>query len=271
MNSTNLIESYLSELRKQRYREGTLNTKRKFLSHAQHAMQKRHGISLLNATEAQINEYVDSCGAVTTGKTRMSNIRAFRAFYNKPLNAARVRRIVRESDRNPVPAPTPQKVSEIYQLAGVKSIEAFLFVLLAETGIRIAKAVALTHEEIKADLGLILVNNAKGGKNREVELSTVLICAYRTVFPNSQTTGKIFRFGESNARKIVESLGRKVGIKLAPHALRKYYACGLYYRTKDIMAVKDALGHSNVATTSNYVNRDYKIYERSMKKIREVA
>lgn len=46
-------------------------------------------------------------------------------------------------------------------------------------------------------------------------------------------------------------------LKWTPHDLRHYFARKLYEKTKDILMVKKALGHSSLTTTDIYLNRDY--------------
>lgn len=48
-------------------------------------------------------------------------------------------------------------------------------------------------------------------------------------------------------------LGRKVET-VGAHSLRKAFAMDLYDRTGDVNLVKQALGHKNIATTSEYLN-----------------
>ena len=39
-----------------------------------------------------------------------------------------------------------------------------------------------------------------------------------------------------------------------PHDFRHYFAKQLYEKTKSVVAVKTALGHSNIAITDTYLN-----------------
>ena len=50
---------------------------------------------------------------------------------------------------------------------------------------------------------------------------------------------------------------KKAGLKWTPHDLRHYFARQLFAKTKDILAVKAALGHASISTTNIYLNREY--------------
>ena len=50
---------------------------------------------------------------------------------------------------------------------------------------------------------------------------------------------------------------KKAGLKWTPHDLRHYFARQLFAKTKDIQAVKKALGHASISTTDIYLNREY--------------
>ena len=50
---------------------------------------------------------------------------------------------------------------------------------------------------------------------------------------------------------------KKAGLKWTPHDLRHYFARQLFAKTKDILAVKKALGHASISTTNIYLNQEY--------------
>jgi len=52
----------------------------------------------------------------------------------------------------------------------------------------------------------------------------------------------------------VKIIGRAVGIQLTPHMCRHTYATHLYKVDKDLLLIKDQLGHANIATSTRYAN-----------------
>jgi len=269
-NNENNISEYIEIKASQGYCSSTLNTHKKYLNHASKTVTKMFHVSLLDVDEKQLQKYV-SLSRSTTAKTRISILKSFREYFDKPLNMSKVHIVVRSDDATPVQAPLPEKIAELYEL-DIKPIYSFLLALLIETGVRIGKAVSLTHNDFNVDLGLLVLEHTKGGEQRTVPLTDELISKYRTVFENSQIKSdrkneRLFKFGDSQALKIVQKIGKMVNIRLSPHALRKYFAVREYYKTKDIVHVQGLLGHKNALTTSKYLNSNYyKIYSAFMER-----
>lgn len=52
---------------------------------------------------------------------------------------------------------------------------------------------------------------------------------------------------------IVESLGRRAGVDITTHSLRRFYATQLYRSGADLMTVKTLMRHKNLSTTDRYL------------------
>lgn len=80
------------------------------------------------------------------------------------------------------------------------------------------------------------------------------------VFPSHTTcvddrTGKVVRFRchEANVQRAVKGAARKLGLCVTPHQLRHAYATHAVRSGSNVRDVQEALGHSQINTTMNYL------------------
>jgi len=136
-----------------------------------------------------------------------------------------------------------------------KERDKLILLMLSFTGLRRAEIVALRPCDITTDY--IHVRNGKGDKDRTIPLSHQLknpLLAYiekQAISP----TDRIFPFATNRLWKVVKYYARAAGFPdLSPHTLRHYFATALVERGAPLRAVQELLGHSNIATTSIYLD-----------------
>lgn len=132
-------------------------------------------------------------------------------------------------------------------------------------GLRVSEVAALKIKHIDSGRMQILVENAKGKKDRYVNLSPVLLDILRVYIKNykpkpkeylfeSEQSGncypirtiqRIFQLAKEKAR-----IPKSVGI----HSLRHSFATHLLEKGTDIRYIKDLLGHFNIKTTERYLH-----------------
>jgi len=132
-------------------------------------------------------------------------------------------------------------------------------------GLRVSEISALKIKHIDSSRMQILVENAKGKKDRYVNLSPVLLDVLRAYIKTykprpkeylfeSQQTGRpyptrtiqrIFQLAKIRGR-----ISKDVGI----HSLRHSFATHLLEQGTDIRYIKDLLGHFNIKTTERYLH-----------------
>ncbi len=132
-------------------------------------------------------------------------------------------------------------------------------------GLRVSEIVALKIKNIDSGRMQILIENAKGKKDRYVNLSPVLLDILRAYIKNykpkpkeylfeSEQTGssypirtvqRIFQMAKEKAR-----ISKSVGI----HSLRHSFATHLLEKGTDIRYIKDLLGHFSIKTTERYLH-----------------
>lgn len=136
---------------------------------------------------------------------------------------------------------------------------------LAGTGLRIEAAMTLTPalldlESPQPSARVVIGEvSCKGGVGTRVPMS--LYCAsvlkrYLEAMPPAPGA-KLFPFSKDVVRKILRRMA-PLGMKLKPHSLRHFYCSMLYYKNfdggkNDVVWVRDAAAHSNIAVTDRYL------------------
>lgn len=155
--------------------------------------------------------------------------------------------------------------SEVRML--LNSINKFKYRMIAMTiygaGLRISEACRLRIKDIDSKRMLIHIRDAKGGKDRYVMLSKVLLLALRRYWLNERPTDFLFpglgskgHISAKATRDVMRKAADKSPIKktVTPHLLRHSFATHLLELGTDIRVVQALLGHSHIAATAIYTH-----------------
>jgi len=130
---------------------------------------------------------------------------------------------------------------------------------LKETGARIGEALQIEMKDIDAERNTITINGVeKNSLPRSVKVSSELIAMIKRY--GSQP--RIFRGNCETYRSRFSKLRRKIAEKMQNprldcinfHTFRHFFATKLYHQTKDILYVKQQLGHKNIQNTLIYTH-----------------
>lgn len=150
-----------------------------------------------------------------------------------------------------------------------------LFELMYGSGLRLSEIHGLDLGDVLLDEGWVSVTG-KGRKERQVPLSGKSVEALRVylserVAADSETalfTGKNgTRLGQRQIQKRLQTwaVQQGSGQHISPHMMRHSYASHLLQSSRDIRAVQELLGHSNLSTTQIYTKLDFdhlaKVYD----------
>lgn len=144
-----------------------------------------------------------------------------------------------------------------------------MMVTALRTGLRIGELLALKWEDIDLTAGRLFVRRTlwqdqegtpKGGKSREVALGDDVLAALKThrhlkgpyVFCRPDGA----RFSHSEVKETVPRACKRAGLpkRLTWHDLRHSFASHLVMRGVPLVAVKELLGHADIATTMVYAH-----------------
>lgn len=153
---------------------------------------------------------------------------------------------------SPKPKPAPDRVWEALIVAA-KPRERMMAFLAAEAGLRRGEIARSHRDDLIEDYdGFSLIVKGKGGKQRVVPITDALAaeirayCKHGYLFP-----GQIE--GHLSVQYVGTLLSRLMPEGYTAHKLRHRYATRGFAGTRNLLALKEALGHVSVATTQRYV------------------
>ena len=145
---------------------------------------------------------------------------------------------------------------------------AVIIELILKTGIRAHEAVNLKFCDISmTDDFYILKIFGKGNKERIVMIKSEVLNDYLMSRKKENVSSNDLLFLSSRCSKITQanlhnhistilSMAKIKKGKKGPHLLRHTFATKLYNKTKDLILVQEALGHSDISTTRLYTHFD---------------
>ena len=158
---------------------------------------------------------------------------------------------------------TPQELETVLQYLSkqLHDHEAVLVNLSIRTGMRSEEIAMLEQSSIDERRGVIHVKAAKGSDDRDVPVKKSLVPYIMPAITDAVMAKR--RNAESLKRalrrKFKSVLFRALGLgynNLSLHSARASFAINLYYKTQDVLLVKQMLGHKNIQSTMFYVNID---------------
>jgi site-specific recombinase XerD len=156
------------------------------------------------------------------------------------------------------------EVARLFNALGNLKHKAMLFTAYS-AGLRVSEIAALKIRNIDSSRMQIHVENAKGKKDRYVNLSPVLLDVLRVYIRTYKPKPKIFLFesaqtGEPYPTRTIQRvfylakekarIRKNVGI----HSLRHSFATHMLEKGIDIRYIKDLLGHFSIKTTERYLH-----------------
>ena len=157
-----------------------------------------------------------------------------------------------------------EELGNLFKALANKKHKAMLFTAYS-AGLRVSEIVALQLKHIDSDRMQILIENAKGKKDRYVNLSPILLEILRDYIKNYSTRPTKFLFESEQTKeaypirtiqKIFQNAKKDAGIKkdTGIHGLRHSFATHLLEKGTDIKYIKEFLGHFNIKTTERYLH-----------------
>ena len=162
-----------------------------------------------------------------------------------------------------------EKIKEVLKIT--KNLKHKLIIeLLYSSGLRLSELINLKRKDLDFDRNIIYVKQGKGGKDRITLMSESLKLDLLKYYSDSNfKTDYVFegrkgKYTKKSVQKVLENLGKKVGIRLTPHMLRHSFATHLLEDGVDIRHIQKLLGHSNLKTTEIYT----RVSNRSLSNIK---
>ena len=263
--SHSAMKMFLQMLHLKAYSESTIKTYRNEFGNF---LQSLGTVSPDKLTVERVKDYLQYC--YTTLKlsenTIHSRMNALKFYYEQVLKREK---FFWEVPRPKKPMILPKLLNEnelrkLFNAVSNKKHKAMLFTAYS-AGLRLSEIVNLKLADIDSKRMQILVQRAKGKKDRYVNLSPVLLDILRKYIKEYKPRPRVFLFESeqtmesypvrtvqqifSNAKQKA-GIGKSVGI----HSLRHSFATHLLDKGTDIRYIKDLLGHFNIHTTERYLH-----------------
>lgn len=150
-----------------------------------------------------------------------------------------------------------------------KKLAAYLQ-LLKETGMRAGEATRLKWTDIDEERRIIILNSPEKGSNPRIWKITAKLMNMLNALPRKSQ----YIFGNPNPRairalfcntrkKLAEKLQNPRLLKISFHTIRHWKATTLYHQTKNLLLVKEFLGHAEVDNTLLYIQIEQALYGQS--------
>jgi len=164
--------------------------------------------------------------------------------------------------------PTEQEINDL--IAGSsKKLAAFLQ-LLKETAMRSGEAKCLLWTDIDFERQLIILNQPEKGSLPRIWHISAKLMKMLDALPRKSL--KVFGDGPINSlkttfiktrRRLAHKLQNPRLLKISFHTFRHWKATMEYHRTKDILHVKEFLGHKKLDNVMIYVHLDKKLFNET--------
>ncbi|MEC4750281.1 tyrosine recombinase XerC [Methylomicrobium sp. Wu6] len=212
-------------------------------------------------------------------KSLQRELSALRGFFQFLLKKRRVEINPAEHVKAPKQPRKLPKTLDVDQITGLLEAGAHsdlecrdlaMFELFYSSGLRLSELVALNLTDVDLDDQSLLVKSGKGGKDRVLPIGGKAISAIRNWLPIRNNTADIeeialftsakgFRLGARSVQLRLERwrVAKGIAEHIHPHMLRHSFASHLLESSRDLRAVQELLGHSNIGTTQIYTHLDF--------------
>jgi len=156
------------------------------------------------------------------------------------------------------------EISRLFNAVRPLKHKAILFTAYS-CGLRVSEVIALKWKHIDRERGQILIEQAKGKKDRYVTLSPILEDILVSYYRKAAVKPILYVFegtvpgtpySARSAQIIFQQARAKAGIRkeVSFHALRHSFATHLLEKGTDVRYIQEVLGHFSIKTTTRYLH-----------------
>ena len=268
--NAHVLPAMQQQLKLKAYSPSTTKT---YINEMAQLLQTINTIPADELTTDHLRRYLIYCyeKLMLTENTLHSRINAMKFYFEQVLG--------REKFFWEIPRPKKQlqlphffnqdEITAIIKAAGNIKHKTMLMLAYA-SGLRVSEVVSIRTKDIDSHRMCILIQQAKGKKDRMVTLSPVLLVMLREYWKTNRPskTGYLFPgqykddpYSTRGLQLVLAAAKKKAGV-LKPgsiHALRHSFATHLLDKGTDVIMIMKLLGHNDIKTTMRYLhvtNRD---------------
>ena len=179
----------------------------------------------------------------------------FREILRKPFNFEEIP--IKKKEKSLPKVISKEKIKKIIE--SCENIKHRIIIkILYSSGLRLQELINLKRKDIDFERNTIYVKNGKGKKDRITIISENLKLDLLKYYSNYNFSteylfeGRKGKYTKKSVQKVLDTLGKKVGIKVTPHMFRHSFATHLLESGTDIRHIQKLLGHSDLSTTQIY-------------------
>ncbi len=268
--NTEAMRRFLETLRLKSYSESTIRTYRNEFLQLLLLLKNKPVASL---TTDELKRYLQYCMEKEGLKENSvhSRINALKFYYEQVENQPQ---LFLDIPRPKKPFQLPRFFNQTEIAAIIKAVgnlkHRVMLMLAYSAGMRVSEVVSIKTRNIDSKRMCILIERAKGKKDRMVALSPVLLVMLREYWKQfkPKKEGYLFEgqyegkpYSSRSLQFVIDRAKKKAGI-LKPgsiHALRHSFATHLLDKGTDVTMIMKLLGHNDIKTTLRYLhvtNRD---------------
>jgi len=275
---SSLIQQYVEYLRGQkRLAENSVVNYQRDLQRLQAYCLESGGTDAVPLESSVIRGYIAERHRLEVGaRTLQRELASFRGFYRFLQKNHDLRQNPLLGVQSPKAQKRLPKVLDVDQMYGLLEASAdnvleirdlAMFELFYSSGLRVSELVGMDVVDLDLCEGFVRVRQGKGGKQRQVPVGRKAIeainawLACRPVAPSNAlfTSKNATRLSVRSVQLRMDRWCKKHGLAehAHPHMLRHSFASHLLESSRDIRAVQELLGHSDVSTTQIYTHLDF--------------
>jgi len=183
---------------------------------------------------------------------------------------------------HPLPKALPREQVQRLFAQIAHPMDRALFLVILRCGLRVSEVANLKLEQIDWEQQALQVVQGKGRKDRRVYMSPDAVASVQQCLeqhPGERAQGYVFwnrkrvqqPLSVKAIQKKMERYAKAAGITASCHSLRHTFASNLLEHGAEVVAIRDFLGHSQIASSERYAKisgqRIKQEYMRTMQKI----
>jgi len=182
------------------------------------------------------------------------------------------------------PLPKALSLEQVQRLFGQINhpMDRALFLVILRCGLRVSEVAQLKLEQIDWEQQALHIVQGKGRKDRRVYMSPDAVASVQQCLaqhPGARAQGYVFwnrkraqqPLSVKAIQKKMERYAKAAGITASCHSLRHTFASNLLEHGAEVVAIRDFLGHSQIASSERYAKisrqKIKQEYMRTMQKI----
>lgn len=227
--------------------------------------------------EADIKAYLSKFAEHNTQRAHHSAIKCFYKYVVHQPDKFRFIEYCKRSRKLPIVL-SVEEVQKLFNACSNLKHRAII-AMMYSTGLRVGEVIALKISNIDSSRMIINIQNAKGGKDRQVMLNQNLLDLLRTYFKQYQPKEYLFngqnsvQYSERSIAQFLKHYAEKAGLnkRIYPHLIRHCSFTHLVENGVDINLIQRLAGHQNVKTTNLYIQTSHTLISKIQSPLAQIS